>query len=82
MKIFPTGATGYVGGSVAARLLQQGHEVTGLVRTEEGERELRRRGMRTVLGSLDDAALITQAASAADAVIVPPEAPQFSFTYS
>src|ERR1700709_1065334 len=74
MKIFLTGATGYIGGSVGERLLQQGHEVTGLVRTSEGEQELRRRGMRTVPGTLDDAALITKAASAADAVIDTAEA--------
>lgn len=74
MKIFLTGATGYIGGSVGERLMQQGHEVTGLVRTAEGEQELRRRGMRTLHGTLDDAALITQAASAADAVIDTAEA--------
>src|SRR6267143_171154 len=35
MKIFLTGATGYIGGSVAERLLREGHAITGLVRTQQ-----------------------------------------------
>jgi len=37
MKIFLTGATGYIGGTVAARLVAAGHQVTGLVRSAAGE---------------------------------------------
>ena len=33
MKIFCTGASGYIGGSVAANLAAAGHQVTGLVRS-------------------------------------------------
>ena len=33
MKIFITGATGYIGGSLAQRLIAEGHQVTGLVRS-------------------------------------------------
>jgi uncharacterized protein YbjT (DUF2867 family) len=35
MKIFCTGASGYIGGSVAAHLIAAGHQVTGLVRSPE-----------------------------------------------
>lgn len=74
MKIFLTGATGYIGGSVGERLMQMGHEVTGLVRTPDGERELSKRGMRTVSGTLDAAATISAAAREAEAVIDTAEA--------
>lgn len=48
MKIFLTGATGYIGGSVGARLVAAGHAVTGLVRSEEGARQLQAHGMKAV----------------------------------
>jgi nucleoside-diphosphate-sugar epimerase len=69
MKIFLTGATGYVGGSVAERLSREGHTITGLVRTESGAKELKARGMSTVLGSLGDSEVIARASREADAVI-------------
>jgi len=74
MKIFLTGATGYIGGSVGARLVAAGHAVTGLVRSEEGARQLQARGMKTVLGTLDDAEVIAQAAREAEAVVDTAEA--------
>ncbi|QHN05145.1 NAD-dependent epimerase/dehydratase family protein [Granulicella sp. WH15] len=69
MKVFVTGASGYIGGSVAERLMAAGHAVTGLVRSEEKALLLRERGVEPVIGSLDDFAVLTQAAQAADAVI-------------
>lgn len=69
MKVFVTGATGYIGGSVAERLVSSGHEVLGLVRSEEKAHILKGRGIEPVLGNLDDAEVLTQAARAADAVI-------------
>ncbi|HVY08214.1 MAG TPA: NAD-dependent epimerase/dehydratase family protein [Burkholderiales bacterium] len=69
-----TGATGYIGGSVGDALLRSGHEVTGLVRTREGAREIEKQGMRPLLGTLDDAAIITKAAREAEAVIDTAEA--------
>ena len=38
VKIFVTGATGYIGGSVAERLLRDGHAATGLARSADGAR--------------------------------------------
>jgi nucleoside-diphosphate-sugar epimerase len=69
MKIFMTGATGYIGGSVAARLLDLGHEIVGLVRSEQSAEKLRVRGMRPLLGDLASHGLIVRAAREADAVI-------------
>jgi nucleoside-diphosphate-sugar epimerase len=69
MRIFMTGATGYIGGSIAARLVQLGHEVTALVRSEGGAAALRNLGMTPVRGTLDDADVIAQACRRADAVV-------------
>ena len=69
MKIFVTGATGYIGGSVAQRLIASGHQVVGLVRSAESIPLLKDRGIASVLGSLDDPEIITKAAQEADAVI-------------
>jgi len=69
MTIFITGATGYIGGSIATRLVAAGHVVRGLVRTPEKVEQLARTGVQPVLGSLDDVLILTREASAADAVI-------------
>jgi len=69
MKIFITGATGYIGGSLAQRLLAEGHQVTGLVRSEARAAQARARGIEPVLGTLDDSEVLAAAARAAEAVI-------------
>lgn len=69
MRIFVTGATGYIGGSVAARLIADGHEVSGLVRSAERADQARARGIAPVLGSLDDGAVLAEAARTAEVVI-------------
>ena len=69
MKIFCTGASGYIGGSVAAHLIAAGHQVTGLVRSPEKAEAVRARGIQPVLGTLDDGEILAQAARAADVVV-------------
>jgi nucleoside-diphosphate-sugar epimerase len=69
MKVFVTGAAGFIGGSVAAALVRAGHEVTGLVRDPAQVRELETIGVHGVVGTLDDSALLIGLARAADAVI-------------
>src|SRR5215470_12070309 len=71
MKVFVTGATGYIGGSVADRLVQSGYEVLGLVRSEEKEKAklLKDRGIEPVLGSLADLDVLTQGAKWSEGVI-------------
>src|SRR5208283_2099242 len=54
MKMLVTGATGYIGGSVAERLIASGHQVVGLVRSAEKVPLLKERGIESVLGTLDD----------------------------
>src|SRR4051812_35536652 len=69
MKVFCTGASGYIGGSVAAGLVAAGHRVTGLVRSPEKAEAVRARGIQPLLGSLDDGERLAQAAQAADIVV-------------
>lgn len=69
MDIFVTGATGYIGGSVAERLVGAGHRVTGLARTVENAEALQRRGIVPVLGTLDDGDVLADEARRADAVV-------------
>jgi nucleoside-diphosphate-sugar epimerase len=69
MKIFLTGATGYIGGTLAQRLLKEKHQVHGLVRSPDKARLLDQIGIVPVLGTLDDAAILSKAAGEADAVI-------------
>jgi len=69
MNIFMTGATGYIGGSVAAAMMDGGHTVSGLVRSEERAAQAQEHGITPVLGSLDDDGVLAEAAGKADAVI-------------
>ncbi len=67
--IFLTGASGFIGGALAARLMETGHHVRGLVRSQDTAQRLAARGIEPVVGDLDDASLLTRQARAADAVI-------------
>jgi nucleoside-diphosphate-sugar epimerase len=69
LRGFVTGASGYIGGSVAAKLCDSDHQVLGLVRSEEKARLLMERGIEPILGTLDDSEILTDAARQADAVI-------------
>jgi nucleoside-diphosphate-sugar epimerase len=69
MKIFVTGAAGYIGGSVAMRLLSHGHEVLGLVRNDSAANRLAQSGIEPVMGTLDDTDLLIKLAQSADAVV-------------
>ncbi len=69
MHVFVTGAAGFIGGAVAAGLVRAGHRVTGLARQAQQADELAAIGVRAVIGGLDDGALLTAQARAADAVI-------------
>lgn len=69
MKIFCTGASGYIGGSVAAHLAAAGHQVTGLVRSQEKADAIRGRGIAPLIGTLDDTETLARAAYAADVIV-------------
>jgi nucleoside-diphosphate-sugar epimerase len=69
MKIFVTGASGYIGGSVAALLASRGHEVRGLVRSASKADAVRSKAITPVIGTLDDANVLEAEARLADAVV-------------
>jgi nucleoside-diphosphate-sugar epimerase len=69
MRVFLTGATGYVGSVVAERLLQNGHRVLGLARNETSEVRLRERGIEPMLGDLTDLNSLRNGALDSDATI-------------
>lgn len=69
MKIFLTGATGYVGSVVAEKLKGKGCKVIGLARNEESERKLNERHIETVRGELSDFETLKKGAVEAEAVI-------------
>ncbi len=69
MKIFITGAAGFIGSSIAAGLVRAGHSVTGLVRNAAQVDELATIGVAAVVGTLNDRDLLIEQARAADGVI-------------
>ena len=66
MRIFLTGATGYVGGAVLDALVKAGHDVTALVRDNEKARRVAKRGGHPVVGNLADPESYKSAAEAQD----------------
>lgn len=69
MRVFTTGATGWIGSAVVDELLDAGHEVTGLARSADSALSLEKKGARALLGDLDDLESLRRGASEADAVV-------------
>lgn len=69
MRVFVTGATGFVGSAVVAELLQAGHHVLGLTRSQEGAAVLTSAGAEAQVGTLQDPEALRAAASACDGVV-------------
>ncbi|KAF2182744.1 NAD-dependent epimerase/dehydratase [Zopfia rhizophila CBS 207.26] len=69
MKVFVTGASGFVGTQVTKELLKHGYEVLGLARSDASAQKLKSLGATPHPGSLDDLASLTAGAKAADAVV-------------
>lgn len=69
MRIFMTGAGGFIGGTVARHLLTAGHSLRGLVRGADKAGQLEALGIEPVLGSLDDHDLLAREAQSAEGAI-------------
>jgi len=69
MNVFVTGATGFIGTAVVQELLQAGHRVTGLARSDQGAGQLQAAGASVHRGTLDELSSLKAAAAAADGVV-------------
>jgi nucleoside-diphosphate-sugar epimerase len=69
MRIFVTGATGFIGSAVVAELIGAGHQVVGLARSDSSAQAVAQAGAEVHLGSLDDPDSLRRAAETSDGVV-------------
>ncbi len=69
MRLFVTGATGFIGSAVVRELLAAGHEVLGLARSDETARTLAQQGVAVHRGDIGDTGGLAEAARSCDGVI-------------
>jgi len=69
MRVFVTGATGFIGSHLVPELVTAGHQVVGLSRSDSGARSLERAGAEVVRGDVTEDAILRYAAASADGVV-------------
>jgi nucleoside-diphosphate-sugar epimerase len=69
MRVFVTGASGWIGSATVDELLGAGHEVVGLARSDASAAALEARGASVLRGDLDDLASLRKGSDGADAVV-------------
>ena len=69
MRVLVTGATGFIGAAVVDELIDAGHQVLGLTRSDAGAEALRRAGAEPYAGNVDDLDSLRRGAAACDALV-------------